>query len=107
MAGLPAPGRALVEVSPVVSVLLELLEVALAELEVELVVVRVVVVVLTDVVRKLPQATTATAVRMTAARRATVVAEPGRRIEDGARPILEPGGPPRLRMRGFLQLVVE
>jgi hypothetical protein len=79
--GLPAPGRAVVEVAPVVSVLL-VSSLVVAALDVELVVVvRVVVVlVLIDVVRELPQATQTSAVRTTAARRA-VVAEPGKRIE--------------------------
>jgi hypothetical protein len=80
--GLPAPGRAVVEVAPVVSVLLvSSLVVAALDVELVVVVVRVVVVlVLTDVVRELPQATQTSAVRTTAARRA-VVAEPGKRIE--------------------------
>jgi hypothetical protein len=77
--GLPAPGSAVVEVAAVVPV--PLLVVAVAALEVERVVVVVVVVaVLDDVEREVPQATQASAVRTTAARRAAAVAEPWRRI---------------------------
>jgi uncharacterized protein (UPF0333 family) len=84
--GLPAPGSAVVEVAAVASV--ALLVVAVAALEVELVVVVVVVVVgavLDGVLRVVPQATQASAVRTTAARRAAVGAEPGRRIQVTAR----------------------
>src|ERR1700753_1687216 len=105
MIGLPAPGSAVVEVVPVVSVLLELVAVV-AALEVELVVVCEDAVLLGDVVREVPQATQTSAVRTTAARRAVGVAEPSRGIWAGE-PILEPRGPPRLRMGRFLQVVVE
>jgi hypothetical protein len=82
--GLPAPGRAVVEVAAVASV--ELLVVAVAALEVELVVVVVVVgAVLDDGLRVVPQATQASVVRTTAARRAAVGAEPGKRIQVTAR----------------------
>src|ERR1700760_1774690 len=91
MIGLPAPGSAVVEVVPVVSVLLELVAVV-AALEVELVVVCEDAVLLGDVVREVPQAAQTSAVRTTAARRAVVVAEPSRRIEDGE-PVLDPRGP--------------
>jgi hypothetical protein len=81
--GLPAPGSAVVEVAAVASV--ALLVVAVAALEVELVVVVVVGALLDDVLRVVPQATQASAVRTTAARRAAVGAEPGKCIQVMAR----------------------
>ncbi len=86
-----------------------LLVVDVAALEVELVVVVLVLVVvlavLDDVARELPQATQPSAASTRAARRAAVVAEPGKRIEDGEA-ILEPRRAPRLRVRRVLQMVV-